>query len=304
MINLNVKNETDPLKSVLLGIANSNGSIPALEDCYDPNSLMHVKAGSYPEEDDMINEMRELESIFESYNVKVYRPKLISNYNQIFARDIAFVIDDKLIKSNILPDREREFEAISDLIMLINPEKIIELPRHCHIEGGDVILYDNYIFIGYYGGLDYPNFITARTNINAVEAIKELFPKKIVKSFELKKSNTNPYENALHLDCCFQPIGKGKALIHKEGFLNCSELRFIENLFGKDNLFYTTKTEMVSMNCNVVSISEHVVVSERSFTRLNQWLRLQGFIVEEVAYSEISKQGGLFRCSTMPLIRA
>ena len=61
---------------------------------------------------------------------------------------------------------------------------------------------------------------------------------------------------------------------------------------------------MASMNCNVVSISEHVVVSERSFTRLNQWLRLQGFIVEEVAYSEISKQGGLFRCSTMPLIRS
>ena len=177
MINLNVNNETDPLKSVLLGIADSNGSIPALEDCYDPNSLMHVKAGSYPAEDDMIYEIRELESVFESYNVKVYRPKLISNYNQIFARDIAFVIDDKLIKSNILPDREREFEAISDLIMLIDPGKIIELPRHCHIEGGDVILYDNYIFIGYYGGLDYPNFITARTNINAVEAIKELFPK-------------------------------------------------------------------------------------------------------------------------------
>ena len=125
MINLNVNNETDPLKSVLLGIANSNGPIPTLEECYDPNSLMHIKAGSYPKENDMINEMRELESVFESYNVKVYRPKLISNYNQIFARDIAFVIDDILIKSNILPNREREFEAISDIIRLINPEKLL-----------------------------------------------------------------------------------------------------------------------------------------------------------------------------------
>ena len=43
MINLNVNNETDPLKSVLLGIANSNGPIPTLEECYDPNSLMHIK---------------------------------------------------------------------------------------------------------------------------------------------------------------------------------------------------------------------------------------------------------------------
>jgi N-dimethylarginine dimethylaminohydrolase len=58
------------------------------------------------------------------------------------------------------------------------------------------------------------------------------------------------------------------------------------------------------MNCNVFSISEDVIVSERNFTRLNQWLRLNGFIVEEVPYAEISKQGGLFRCSTLPLIRA
>jgi N-dimethylarginine dimethylaminohydrolase len=60
---------------------------------------------------------------------------------------------------------------------------------------------------------------------------------------------------------------------------------------------------MATMHCNIFSISEDVVVSEQNFIRLNQWLRLQGFIVEEVAYSEISKQGGLFRCSTMPLIR-
>ena len=46
-----------------------------------------------------------------------------------------------------------------------------------------------------------------------------------------------------------------------------------------------------------------VVVSEKNFTRLNNWLRQQGFTVEEVPYAEISKQEGLLRCSTMPLIR-
>ena len=38
---------------------------------------------------------------------------------------------------------------------------------------------------------------------------------------------------------------------------------------------------MASMNCNAVSISEHVVI-QNEVSRLNQWLRLQGFIVEEV----------------------
>ena len=301
---LYINDETSKLKSVLLGTANNLGDNPKINQTYDPSSIINLKKGTYPTKHSLIEELELYKKTLESNGVNVYSLDNVPDCNQIYARDIGFVIEDCFFISNILPLRIKELNGLNSILKKIDDFKVIKLNSSVHVEGGDIILDNDYIFIGYYGGLDYPNFITARTNINSVEAIKELFPNKIVKSFELKKSNTNPYENALHLDCCFQPIGKGKALIHKEGFLNCSELRFIENLFGKDNLFYTTKIEMTSMNCNVVSISEHVVVSERSFTRLNQWLRLQGFIVEEVAYSEISKQGGLFRCSTMPLIRA
>jgi N-dimethylarginine dimethylaminohydrolase len=41
----------------------------------------------------------------------------------------------------------------------------------------------------------------------------------------------------------------------------------------------------------------------KNFTRLNNWLRANGFVVEENPYAEISKQEGLLRCSTLPLIR-
>ena len=57
------------------------------------------------------------------------------------------------------------------------------------------------------------------------------------------------------------------------------------------------------MYSNVFSICEDVIISERNFTRLNTWLREQGFIVEEVPYAEIGKQEGLLRCTTLPLIR-
>ena len=60
---------------------------------------------------------------------------------------------------------------------------------------------------------------------------------------------------------------------------------------------------MYHMYSNVFSISPDVVVSERNFIRLNNWLREQGFTVEEIPYGEISKQEGLLRCSTLPLIR-
>ena len=107
----------------------------------------------------------------------------------------------------------------------------------------------------------------------------------------------------MHLDCCFQPIGKDKAIIHKDGFKNEADYLYLVDLFGKENLFHISKDEMYQMFSNVFSISDKVVVSEKSFFRLNNWLRKHNFIVEEISYSEISKQEGLLRCSTMPLIR-
>lgn len=303
MLKLNVRDETSRLRAVVLGTAESCGPIPKIEDAYDPKSVEHIKLGTYPLEKDMIAEMEALNAVFEKYNVKVYRPSVIKDYNQIFSRDIAFAIEDKLIISNILPNRENEIEAIQYIIDEIDPVKVIETSEDIHFEGGDVMLWGNYIFIGTYKGNDYSEIITARTNMKGVNFIKELFPNKIVKEFDLVKSNTIANENALHLDCCFQPVGKDKAIIHKEGFRDENDYKYLVDLFGMENLFHITKDEMYQMFSNVFSISNEVVVSEKNFTRLNNWLRQKGFTVEEVPYAEISKQEGLLRCSTMPLIR-
>ena len=303
MLRLNINNETSRLRAVILGIAKSNGGVPKLENCYDPKSIDHVLAGSYPKEQDMVSEMEAVVQVFKKYDVQVFRPEVIEDYNQIFSRDIAFVIEDTFIEANILPDREREYKAIEKVISQINPKKIVILPKECHVEGGDVVPWNEHLFVGTYSGSDYTDYITARTNIDAVIALQELFPHKKVKSFELRKSNTNATENALHLDCCFQPIGTNKAILHKNGFLVESEYEWLVNFFGKENIFEITKEEMYNMNSNVFSISEEIIISEKNFTRLNCWLRENGFTVEEVPYVEIAKQEGLLRCSTLPLIR-
>lgn len=300
---LNINDEVSRLRAVILGTAESNGPTPKPEDCYDPKSLEHVLAGTYPIEADMIKEMSAVEEVLKKYDVTVYRPQVLENYNQIFARDISFVIEDKIIIANILPDRKQEVEATEYVWITVDKSNRIILPDECHVEGGDVMPWNDYIFMGTYSGEDYADYITARTNIAAVSAIQELFPHKKVKAFELRKSNTNPRENALHLDCCFQPIGKGKAIIHKNGFLVESEYQWLVDFFGKENVFEITKDEMYNMYSNIFSISEEVIISEQNFTRLNNWLRDNGFTVEEVPYAEIAKQEGLLRCSTMPLIR-
>lgn len=300
---LNVKNETSRLRAVVLGIADSEGGAPELSEAYDPKSIEHIKAGTYPKEEDMVREIKAVADVLKKYDVQVYRPELIENYNQIFTRDIAFVIDDKFIKSNILPEREQEITAIQYVIDQIDKDKVIRLPEDAHVEGGDVMVHNEYILIGTYYGEDYPDLKTARTNMKAVDQLRQLFPQKTVKSFNLKKSNTNPRENALHLDCCFQPVGKDKAIIYKGGFLIEEEYQWLVDLFGKENVFEITKEEMYNMFSNIFSISEEVVISERNFTRLNTWLRSHGMVVEEVPYAEIAKQEGLLRCSTLPLIR-
>ena len=303
MLKLNVNNETSRLLTVVLGTAKSNGSTPGLEECYDPKSRQNVLNNTYPTEIDMINEMNQFEQVLLKYKVDIRRPETINNYNQIFSRDIAFVVDDLFIISNILPDRSNEILAINKVIDLIPKNKIIELPEDCHVEGGDVILHNDYIFIGTYDGDDYSNFKTARTNYKAIKFLKEKFTEKKIIPFDLIKSDLEPTKNALHLDCCLQPVGNGKLVACPEAFLKREQYKWLVDYFGEENILEISLSEMSEMNCNFFSIDTNIVVSEKSFTRLNSWLRSFDIVVEEINYKEISKQGGLLRCSTLPLIR-
>lgn len=301
---LNIKNETSRLKSVILGIADSFGGEPKIEEAYDPKSIENIVNGTYPEEEHMTREINEVVTILKKYNVEVYHPINIENINQIFTRDIGFVIEDKFIKSNMISNRADEFLGIKFLLEKICSENIVMIDSpDVRMEGGDIVLYEDHIFIGTYKGKDFSECITARTNQNAVAFIRELFPHKIIKEIDLNKSMTNSKKNALHLDCCFQPVANNKVIIHKEAFRNKSDYQYIEDLFGVENLFHINTNEMSEMYTNIFSIDENIVISEQKFTRLNDWFRNLNIIVEEVSYSEIGKQNGLIRCSTLPLYR-
>ncbi len=303
MIQVNVHNETGKLRAVLVGIADDLGGTPALEDCYDPKSKQNVIAGTYPSEEDCVAELNALIQVFEKYGVKVFRPKNIKGLNQIFSRDIAFVIEGTLVLPNIIHQRRGESTAIGEVQNLLADEDVIAMPAESRAEGGDVMPWNEFIFVGYSAQEDFEKYISARTNKAGLDFLARTFPNKVVKGFELNKSDDDPRENALHLDCCFQPIGKDKAILYKGGFKHAADVEFLVNYFGAENIIEITKEEMYDMNSNIFSISEDVIVSEKGFVRLNAILRSKGFTVEEVPYAEIGKMGGSLRCSTMPLIR-
>lgn len=303
-INLNIKNETAKLKSVVLGQPNSNGPVPTLEESYDAKSYQTIKNNDYPKEEAIVREMDAFEKVLVKYGVEVFRPKILTDCNQVFSRDVAFVIEDKIIISNIIPDRAEEQEAYQHIIDKVPLHDVIHLPEKVHVEGGDVIIWDDFLFAGTSYSPDYTGFKTARTNKYAVEILKEYFPKKRIIGLDLKKHDTDPYKGILHLDCTFNPVGKDKCIIYKNGFVNESDYQLITGIFGDKNCFHVNDEEMFAMFPNVFSISPEVVVSDTTFTRMNNHFRNEwGITVEEIPYREISKMGGLLRCSTLPLER-
>ena len=300
---LSINDETSRLKSVLLGNAKNIEKTPTIHQTYDPSSIINLKRGTYPEKSDLVKELKSYKKSLELNGVDVYELDNVPNCNQIFARDIGFVIEDYFFISNILPLRIKEINGLNSIIKKIDNSKIIKLDSNIHIEGGDIILDNDYIFIGYYNKDDYKRHITARTNLNAVKFLQEKFSNKKIKAFELRKSITDPSRNALHLDCCFQPLGHSLAVISKGGFANLKDYEWLINYYGEENVLDLSNKEMSLMMCNFLSISKNEVISDIRFTKLNTWLKSKKIKTIEINLKETSKQGGLFRCATLPLER-
>ena len=83
-------------------------------------------------------------------NIEVIELDSIKDCNQIFARDIGFVIDDFFFISNILPHRQNEINGLKSILNMIDKEKIIRLKDDIHVEGGDIIVAKDKLYVGYY----------------------------------------------------------------------------------------------------------------------------------------------------------
>lgn len=303
-ISPHVYNETDPLKCVVVGLPHSSGSAPTLAETYDARSYRAVEENNYPKEEDVIAEMESLASLLEAEGVQVLRPTLIPNYNQLFARDVAFTIDHELFIANMIPEREKEITAYQEVFRYVNPSSIIHLPKGVQAEGGDIMLYNDILFMGVTPKDTFEQYKMARTNEEALHYFRCHFPQKKIIPLQLIKHDTRPEEGVLHLDCAFQPVGEGKAIYYPQGFAKQEEKKLIEDIFGKDNLFAITSEEAFNLTTNIFSLSPKKVIVEERFSRLRNHLETEWNIKTlSIPYYEISKEGGLLRCSTCPLLR-
>jgi len=294
-----IPNEWAPLRSVVVGIGEGLGGPPDLAATYDPKTREHVLAGTFPDEREVAEELNGLSRLFARLGIEVHRPESLG-FDQVFARDIALVIDSTFIVARMVENRQAEQEALGALLG-DSALHAVYPPEAVRIEGGDVLVLDGALWVGTAASSD-AACITTRTNQAAVDWLAATFPQRTVRAFELIKSATNPLRNVLHLDCCLTPLGGGHALFCPEGFVHPEDVDFLRAHFA-GKYAEVTVDEMAGMQCNLFSINASQVISEERFERVNAVLRGWGYEVLTVPYHETAKMGGLLRCTTLPLRR-
>lgn len=299
---LHVVNEWDALGTVVVGTASSMGGTPAVAESYDPKSKEHILAGTFPTEADCQRELDDLASLLELHDVKVLRPKTLVDVNQLFARDVGAVVDDRLVATRMIEDRVDEWEGIAPLLSGISPSHILHPPAGVRIEGGDVMPMNGELWVGYSAPDDFATYTTSRTNEAALDWLADQFPDWNVRGVQLAKSDEDPRANALHLDCCLSVLSGGHALVHLEGLKLEEDRTFIETRF-EGQMHLVDAQAMYDMQCNLISFTPQDVVSCPSFEGVNKQLESWGYRVHTTPMKETAKMEGLLRCVTMPLCR-
>lgn len=299
---LRAVNEWDALRTVVVGTAQSMGGIPTVEESYDPKSKEHILAGTFPLEADCADELDGLVRLLESQDVRVLRPQNVPDLNQIFARDVGAVVDDRVIITRMISDRAEEWEGIAPLLESVPDRHQLNPPAGVRVEGGDVMPMNGEIWVGYSAPDQFSTFTTSRTNQAALDWLSDQYPDWNVRGFQLSKSDVDPRANALHLDCCLSVLSGGHAIFHPAGLRLEEDRAWVRERFGA-NLLEVDAQQMYDMQCNLISITPQDVVSCPTFDRVNAQLQAWGYNVFTTPLQETAKMEGLLRCVTLPLQR-
>ncbi len=216
----------------------------------------------------------------EGIDVKVLPPNEAFP-EQIFMRDSGFTIENTLyvgrMESSVRQGEEKKLTAFLDSI-----ERPFYSLHEGTIEGGDVIVTKDVVFVGASG----------RTSQNSIDELKANHKEK---QFEWITFD----HKFLHLDCVFQPVSDHEALLYPDAI----EATSLKKLTDRYDCIEVTKEEQFYLSVNVLSIGHKRVIALPQNKKTNDALRARGYTIIEIDFSEIIKSGGSFRCVTLPVLR-
>lgn len=200
---------------------------------------------------------------------------------QVFTRDIGFTLGQTIFVAKMAsPVRKGEEDVLK---LWLDDEEISYFNlAEDHIEGGDVIIDGNIIYVG----------LSSRTHQMAIDHLQSILTQFEVKAIPFK-------ERFLHLDCVFNVVSSEVAIIYPHA-LTEEDIKLFSSRY---KLIEVTEDEQFTLGTNVLNIGNKKVISLPVNKQVNKQLRSHGFEVIEVDISEIIKSGGSFRCCTLPILR-
>ncbi len=291
MIALNIANEFDRLSHVVVGTGLGYHRNAALVEIVNETQKTTFKSGAYPTEKTLLPEFENFKQALRDNGVHVYEPKLAPDtvQDQTCPRDIGFVIGEVLVIASMsVGSRAEEFKGISHLFEYWQGQ-ILKAPEGVSIEGGDVIIDQGRIFVG----------VGQRSNFAGLEFLKTNFGDKF-QIVPMPCRSLADGEDVLHLDCTFQPLGLGHALIYQNG------LEFIPpEISDNYTLIPVDRLEADALATNILSIRPDTIIARTApeCARVNEELRKRGYQVIEVQFDLVPSTGGSFRCATLPIRR-
>lgn len=289
-ININLPSETATLKTVVMCFANLISATSIFRHGAIDSALLYQiwnnRINPFFDHEKVCLQQQIFMDVLKSNGVQVLLADPVSECaTQHYTRDIGFAIDDTFFVANPRrPYRRREIEGIEGL--LSNFSKVCRIDEGA-IEGGDVIMDEEYLIVG----------LGEETSKSGVDCLRR----------KMKESNINrevitlefSQRGVIHLDTKFNIPTKGVGFIHPKSF-DSKSLKWLE---GRFDLIEATGREMKNIEINTFSISPKKVVMQERSARLASLLEQKGVEVIPVNYSEVLKLPGSFRCTTLPIER-
>lgn len=260
------------------------------------------------------SQVQDLVNTYGDEGVKVYQARPLTNEEDqflenlavggapIYMRDPVLVIKNKIIELGLkTPFRRKEIFAIREILETKAREDhnvdYISMPQPLPVkptmtsdgpgpflEGGDIFIMDNDIFIG--------NSSLA-SNKAGINWLNNLLSPEGYTLHEVKLKN-----NIIHLDCILSIIKPGLCICSTEGLLNG-----MPEYFRDWEVIDATLEEAHALGCNTMCLDENKVLIGKEHSRLINELNKRDVDVISVQMDVVSKMGGGIRCLSHPLVR-
>ncbi len=289
-INVHIPSETAALKKVITCLASPivlrsiffNGGV----DSPLIYQLWHNKFNFFYDYKKVVAQQLSFIELMKSNGIEVLSADPVHGCaTQHYTRDIGFAIDNIFFCANPRrPYRKREQAGIKNILPRLS--NVVSLERGS-IEGGDVIVHEQYIIIGLSEETDMTGIHCLR------EKLEELGIEREIITIEFS------HRGIIHLDTKFNIPTQDVGFIHPTSFKPAS-LQWLENNF---DLIEATDQETRNIEINTFSLSPKKVIMQEKSKRLASLLSEKGVEPILLDYSEVTKLPGSFRCTTLPIVR-